>query len=119
MQEVIVKCTKISITGWKEKDNWKLGIMKIQGEGLNILYFTKEVEKVNKELFKNAFKFDEINNLIINNHEALRIVRVPNKKEILLAVNDENGNLVLGVTILSSVKINFTDVTALESKYKF
>ena len=49
MEEVIVKCTKISITGWKEKDNWKLGTMKIQGEGLNILYFTKEVEKVNKE----------------------------------------------------------------------
>lgn len=119
MQEVIVKCTKISITGWKEKDNWKLGTMKIQGEGLNILYFTKEVEKVNEELFKNAFKFDEINNLIINNHEAIKIVKVSNKKEILLAVNDKNGNLALGITIFSSVKIDFTDVTALESKYKF
>lgn len=97
----------------------KFSEIKVQGEGLNILYFTKEVEKVNKELFKNAFKFDEINNLIINNHEAIRIVRVPNKKEILLAVNDENGNLSLGITIFSSAKINFTDVTALESKYKF
>lgn len=97
----------------------KFSEIKVQGEGLNILYFTKEVEKVNKELFKNSFKFDEINNLIINNHEAIRIVRVPNKKEILLAVNDENGNLSLGITIFSSAKINFTDVTALESKYKF
>lgn len=97
----------------------KFSEIKVQGKGLNILYFTKEVEKVNKELFKNAFKFDEINNLIINNHEAIRIVRVPNKKEILLAVNDENGNLSLGITIFSSAKINFTDVTALESKYKF
>lgn len=118
MEEVIIKCTKISITGWKEKNNWKLGTMKIQGDGLNILYFTKKIEKVNKELFKSAFKFDEIGDLIITNHEAIRIIRVPNKKEILLAVNDENGNIALGITIFSSVKINFTDVVALESKYK-
>ncbi len=118
MQEIIVKCTKISIIGWKEKDNWKLSTMKIQGDGLNILYFTKEVEKVNKELFKNAFKFDDMIDLIINNHEAIKIVRIPNKKEILLAINDENGNLALGVTVFSSVKIDFTDITTLESKYK-
>ena len=116
MQEIIVKCTKISIIGWKEKDNWKLSTMKIQGDGLNILYFTKEVEKVNKELFKNAFKFDDMIDLIINNHEAIKIVRIPNKKEILLAVNDENGNL--AVTVFSSVKIDFTDITTLELKYK-
>lgn len=118
MKEVIVKCTKISITGWREKDNWKLGTMKIQGDGLNILYFTKEVEKVNKELFKSAFKFDEIGDLIITSHEAIRIVRVPNKKEILLVVNDKDSNLALGVTIFSSVKIEFTDIRILESKYR-
>ena len=118
MEEVIVKCTKVSITGWREKDNWKLGTMKIQGDGLNILYFTKEVEKVNKELFKSAFKFDEIGDLIITSHEAIRIVRVPNKKEILLAVNDKDGNLALGVTVFSLVKIEFTDIRILESKYR-
>lgn len=118
MKEVIVKCTKISITGWREKDNWKLGTMKIQGDGLNILYFTKEVEKVNKELFKSAFKFDEIGDLIITSHEAIRIVRVLNKKEILLVVNDKDSNLALGVTIFSSVKIEFTDIRILESKYR-
>lgn len=118
MQEIIVKCTKVSIIGWKEKDNWKLSTMKIQGDGLNILYFTKEVEKVNKKLFKNAFKFDDMIDLIINNHEAIKIIRIPNKKEILLAINDENGNLALGVTVFSSVKIDFTDITVLESKYR-
>ena len=118
MKEVIVKCTKISITGWREKDNWKLGTMKIQGDGLNILYFIKEVEKINKELFKNAFKFGKIGDLIITNHEAIRIVRVPNKKEILLVVNDKDSNLALGVTIFSSVKIEFTDIRILESKYR-
>ena len=118
MKEVIVKCTKISITGWREKDNWKLGTMKIQGDGLNILYFTKEVEKVNKELFKSAFKFGEIGDLIITSHEAIRIVRVSNKKEILLVVNDKDSNLALGVTIFSSVKIEFTDIRILESKYR-
>lgn len=118
MQEVIVKCTKISIIGWKEKDNWKFCTMKIQGDGLNILYFTKEVEKINKELFKSTFKFDEMNDLIINNHEAIRIVKTPNKKETLLAINDKNGNLALVVTIFSSMKINFTNITDLEIKYR-
>lgn len=118
MQEIIVKCTKVLITGYKEKDNWKLGMMKIQGDGLNILYFTKEVEKVNKELFKNAFKFDDMIDLIINNHKAIKIIRIPNKKEILLAINDENGNLALGITILSSLKIEFTYIENIEKKYR-
>lgn len=118
MQEIIVKCTKILVTCYKEKDNLKLGTMKIQGDGLNILYFVKEVEKVNKELVKSAFKFDEMVDLTINNHKAIKIVRAPNKKEILLAINDENDNLALGITILSSLKIEFTDIEDIEKKYK-
>lgn len=74
---------------------------------INILYFIKEIEKVNKELFKNTFKFDEINNLIINSHKAIRIVRISNKREIILVINDKNYNLALEITVFSSVKIKF------------
>lgn len=74
---------------------------------INILYFVKEIEKVNKELFKNTFKFDEINNLIINSHKAIRIVRISNKREIILVINDKNYNLALEITVFSSVKIKF------------
>lgn len=118
MNELIIKCTKISITGWKNINELKLNTMKIQGAGLNILKLMEIVKEINNDITKDIISLDDMMDTIINKHKAIKII-MPNNKEIRMAVNDKQGNLALGVTFLSIQKIEFKNVSDIESKYKF
>ena len=118
MQEFIIKCTKISFTGWKDKGNWKLHIMKIQGAGIIICDFIRAAFKANETLTKEDIEIDELLDFVINEHEAIKISSTSNK-EIKMVISDIKGNFAIGVTIIAKQKIEFTEVEKLKRKYKF
>lgn len=117
MQEFTIKCTKISFTGWKNKEEWKLHTMKIQGAGVIIFDFIREAFKVNETLTKEDIEIDELLDFVINEHEAIKISSMSNK-EIKVVINDIKGNFAIGVTIIAKQKIEFVDITKLKEKYR-
>lgn len=118
MNELIIKCVKISITGWKNEDELKLDTMKIQGAGLNILKLMELINEINDDIVKNIICLDDMLDTIINKHKNIKII-MPNNKEIRMAVSDKNGTLALGVIFLSIQKIEFIDISSMKLKYKF
>ncbi len=100
MQEFNIKCTKISFTGYKNKDNWMLNTMKIQGAGIIICDFIRAAFKVNETLTKEELEIDELLDFVINEHEAIKITNA-GKKEIKMIINDIKGNFAIGVTFVA------------------
>ena len=117
MKDFTIKCTKISFTGWKDKNNWKLHTMKIQGAGVIIFDFIREAFKVNETLTKEDIEIDELLDFIINEHEAIKISRT-GSKEIKMVITDKNGNFGIGVIFIAEQRIEFIDMIKLREKYK-
>lgn len=117
MREMIIKCVRISFIGWQNKENWKLHSMKVQGVGLIVCDFLNTAYKVNENINKDIIEINDMEELIINEDDSIKIVSVPNKKEIRMAVYDSKNNLAIGVTFLSNQKIEFTDLDKFKSKY--
>lgn len=117
MREMIIKCVRISFIGWQNKENWKLHSMKVQGVGLIVCDFLNTAYKVNENINKDIIEINDMKELIINEDDSIKIVSVPNKKEIRMAIYDSKSNLAIGVTFLSKQKIEFTDLDKFKSKY--
>lgn len=117
MQEFTIKCTKISFTGYKNKDNWMLNTMKIQGAGVIICDFMRAAFKVNETLTKKDIEIDELLDFIVNEHEAIKIAST-SSKEIKVVIYDIKGNFAIGVTFVARQKIEFIDITKLKEKYR-
>lgn len=117
MREMIIKCVRISFIGWQNKENWKLHSMKVQGVGLIVCDFLNTAYKVNENINKDIIDINDMEELIINEDDSIKIVSVPNKKEIRMAIYDSKSNLAIGVTFLSKQKIEFIDVGDFKTKY--
>ena len=117
MREMIIKCVRISFMGWKNKENWKLHSMKVQGVGLIVCDFLNTAYKVNENINKDIIDINDMEELIINEDDSIKIISVPNKKEIRMAIYDSKSNLAIGVTFLSKQKIEFIDVGDFKTKY--
>lgn len=115
MNELILKCTKISITGCKNGKELKFDTIKIHGAGLNMLKFTELVNKINANI-NNVINLDDMLDVIINKHENIKII-IPNDKEVRMAISDRNGILALGVTFLSIKKSEFINIADIKIKY--
>ena len=117
MQELIIRCTKIFITGWKEGKELKFETINVSGVGTKMIKFRDLAVKVNDSIANEIIEIDDMLDFNINSHEAIRIVSIPNNKEMLLSIRDKNGKLGLGITFLCLKKIEFTDIGNLERKY--
>ena len=117
MQELVVKCTKIFITGWKDKDRIRLHMMNIHGMGLIMPKFMDMIFKTNPSITKKTIEIDDMMDIIINEHENIKITSIPNNKEVRLIIYDKAGNISLGITLLSMQKVEITDISKIEAKY--
>ena len=118
MREMIIKCVRISFMGWQNKENWKLHSMRVQGVGLIVCDFLNTAYKVNENINKNIIDINDMEELIINEDDFIKIISIPNKKEIRMAIYDSKNNLAIGVSFLSKQKIEFIDVGDFKDKYK-
>ena len=117
MREMIIKCVRISFMGWQNKENWKLHSMRVQGVGLIVCDFLNTAYKVNENINKDIIDVNDMEELIINEEDSIKIINIPNKKEIRMAIYDSKSNLAIGVTFLSKQKIEFIDVGDFKTKY--
>lgn len=117
MREMIIKCVRISFMGWQNKENWKLHSMRVQGVGLIVCDFLNTAYKVNENINKDIIDINDMEELIINEDDFIKIISIPNKKEIRMAIYDSKSNLAIGITFLSKQKIEFIDVGDFKTKY--
>lgn len=117
MNEMIIKCTAISVIGIKNGVTWDLHSMKVQGVGVIVCELLNTVHRINKNISKSIMEINDMEELVINKHKGIKIIDIPNKKELKMAIYDHKNNLALGITFLSKQKINFTDMEKLRKKY--
>lgn len=103
MQELVIKCTQISIIGYKDKS--KFNTIKIYGMGLIINKFIQIIFKINPNITKDIIEIDDMMDIAISEHEGIKIMPMPNNKEIRLAVYNKNGNFELGITLFTVKKL--------------
>lgn len=116
MKEYIIKCSKITFAGDKKAGKWILNNMKIQGVGPIVCQMMEEAFSMNKSLTRRHINLDDFCDLDMSNHNSIKIVDI-GKKEMKVALYDENENLQIGITFVSLEKIVPTDLKSLFNKY--